>query len=261
MFEVATDVALLLALAALFAGIIDSIAGGGGLITVPALLLAGLDPVTALATNKLGGAFGSGSATLSYASRGMIDIRKQWPAALASVLGGCLGAMLATVLPSQWLRGALPLILIATALYFALKPNLDDVDRASRTTPFFFGLTVVPAIAFYDGLFGPGTGSFFMIAFVSLLGFGVLKATAHTKLLNFGSNIGSLVTFIFAGAILWKVGLAMGAAQFVGARIGSNIAVRVGSRLIKPLLVVVCVALAIRLLMDPANPLRTAIGI
>jgi uncharacterized membrane protein YfcA len=99
-----------------------------------------------------------------------------------------------------------------------------------------------------------------MIGFVSLLGYGVLKATAHTKLLNFGSNIGSLITFILAGAILWKLGLAMGAAQFLGARLGSSMAVRIGARLIKPLLIVVCVALAVRLLADPANPLRAALG-
>jgi uncharacterized membrane protein YfcA len=260
MFEIATEAVLLLMAAAFLAGIIDSIAGGGGLITVPALLLAGLDPVAALATNKVSGACGSGSATLTYASKGMVDLRNQWPSALAAAAGGVLGAALATILPSEWLSAALPAILILTALYFALKPNLDDIDRTSRMTPFLFGVTVVPAIGFYDGLFGPGAGSFFMIGFVSLLGYGVLKATAHTKLLNFGSNIGSLITFILAGAILWKLGLAMGAAQFLGARLGSSMAVRIGARLIKPLLIVVCVALAVRLLADPANPLRAALG-
>ncbi|TIW52304.1 MAG: hypothetical protein E5V56_13540, partial [Mesorhizobium sp.] len=112
------------------------------------------------------------------------------------------------------LRALLPLLLIAIALYFAVKPNMGDVDRAERLSPFLFGLTVVPAIGFYDGLFGPGTGSFLMLAFVALAGYGVLKATAHTKLLNFASNIGGFAVFAAVGVVYWKIGLMMGVAQF-----------------------------------------------
>lgn len=261
MFEVATDVAILLALAAFVAGFIDAIAGGGGLIAVPALLLAGLTPVQALATNKWQAMFGSGSATLTYASKGLVDVHKQWPSALLALVGGGLGSLVATLVPGDVLRALLPVLLVAIALYFAFKPNMDDVDRAQRMTPFLFGATVVPAIAVYDGIFGPGTGSFFMLAFVGLLGFGVLKATAHTKMLNFASNVGSFAVFAFAGAIFWKLGLLMGIAQFLGARLGASLAMRVGSRLIKPLLVIICVALAIRLMMDPTNPIRVYLGI
>ena len=100
-----------------------------------------------------------------------------------------------------------------------------------------------------------------MLAYVMLAGYGVLKATAHTKLLNFASNIGAFVTFAFAGVIVWKVGLLMGIAQFLGARLGAGLAIRNGAKLIKPLLVLTCVALAIRLLMDPAHPLRLFIGL
>lgn len=260
MFELATETVLLLMLASFAAGFIDSIAGGGGLITVPALLLAGLSPTDALGTNKLGGMFGSGSATLAYAAKGHVDLRAQIPSATLSALGGVAGALLATAIPGEWMRAFLPVLLVAIALYFAFKPNMDDIDRVQRMTPALFGFTLVPAIGLYDGLFGPGTGSFFMLAFVALLGFGVLKATAHTKLLNFGSNIGSFVIFAFAGAVVWKVGLLMGVTQFLGARVGASLAMRVGARLIKPLLVLACVALAIRLMLDPTNPLRTYIG-
>lgn len=256
MFEIATHTMILLMAASFVAGFIDSIAGGGGLMTVPALLLAGLSPIEALGTNKLGGMFGSGSATLAYASKGHVNLRSQLPSAALSAMGGAAGAGLATVIPGDWMRAALPLLLVAIALYFAFKPNMDDIDRAQRMSPFLFGLTIVPAIGLYDGLFGPGTGSFFMLAFVALLGFGVLKATAHTKLLNFGSNIGSFVIFMLAGAVVWKVGLLMGATQFLGARAGASVAMRVGAKLIKPLLVLTCVALAIRLLLDPANPIH-----
>lgn len=259
MFDIATETILLLTAAAFIAGFIDSIAGGGGLITIPALLLAGLPPVQALGTNKLQSLFGSGSATISYAAKGHVDIRKQLPAAAMSCIGSIFGALLATVLPGDILRAFMPVLLVAIALYFAFKPNMGDVDRTERMTPFLFGVTVVPAIGFYDGVFGPGTGSFFMLAFVSLAGYGILKATAHTKLLNFASNIGGLLAFAIVGAVYWKIGLIMGAAQFLGARIGAHMAMRSGARLIKPLLVCTCVALAIRLLIDPTNPLRVMV--
>lgn len=164
MFDPSLHILFMLGAAAFAAGFVDPIAGGGGLITIPTLLLAGMPPVEALGTDKL------------------------------------------------------------------------------------------------QGLFGPGTGSFYMLAFVSLAGFGVLKATAHTKLFNCATNIGAFVVFALAGAVSWKIGLLMGAAQFLGARLGAGLAIRNGAKIIKPLLVVVCVALAVKLLADPANPLRVAIG-
>jgi uncharacterized protein len=258
--ELLSTVTLLLIAAAFLAGFVDAIAGGGGLITVPALLLAGFTPVESLGTNKLQSLFGSASATMAYARKGHVDLKKQLPWALVSALGAALGAGLATVVPGEWLSIALPFLLVAIALYFALKPNMDDVDRAQRVTPFLFGLTLVPLIGFYDGIFGPGTGSFFMLAFVALAGYGVLKATAHTKLLNFASNFGAFVIFAAVGVVYWKIGLAMGIAQFLGARLGATLAMRKGAAIIKPLLVIVCVLLALRLLSDPQHPIRLWIG-
>ncbi|HEY4193556.1 MAG TPA: TSUP family transporter [Mesorhizobium sp.] len=261
MSDLSAQVILMLALAGFVAGFVDSIAGGGGLITVPALLLAGLPPVASLGTNKLQGLFGSGSATLAYASKGHVDLRRQLPSALMAAGGGALGALAATVLPGDILSAALPVILVAIALYFAIKPNMGDVDRVRRLSPFLFGLLVVPAIGFYDGVFGPGAGSFYMLAFVSLAGYGVLKATANTKLLNFASNLGGFIIFASVGVISWKIGLMMGVAQFLGARTGASLAIQSGAKIIKPLLVIVCVALAIKLLADPQNPLRLMIGL
>ena len=142
MFELATETVLLLMLASFAAGFIDSIAGGGGLITVPALLLAGLSPIEALGTNKLGGMFGSGSATMAYAAKGHVDLKAQLPSAALAALGGVAGALLATVIPGEWMRAFLPILLIAIALYFAFKPNMDDIDRVQRMTPALFGFTV-----------------------------------------------------------------------------------------------------------------------
>ena len=261
MSDVATHLLILLALAAFAAGFIDSIAGGGGLIAIPALLLAGIPPVEALGTNKLQGLFGTGSAALHYAAKGHVDVRRQLPWTVLAFITSGLGALIATKIPGEALRLTLPFVLVAIALYFALKPDMGDVDRAERVTPVLFGLTVVPLVGFYDGVFGPGTGSFLMLAFVSLAGYGVLKATAHTKFLNFASNLGAFAVFAAVGVVSWKVGFMMGVAQFVGARIGSGLAIRNGARLIKPLLVLTCIALAVRLLTDPAHPLRLMLGI
>jgi uncharacterized membrane protein YfcA len=248
MFEIATDLALLLILAALLAGFVDAIAGGGGLITVPALLLAGASPVEALATNKLQGTFGSATATLAYARAGHVRLRDQAGMAVISGVGGALGALVAHLIPAEVLRIIMPVILIGVAAFFALRKGLTDDDRVERMRPGVFTLTAVPLIAAYDGLFGPGTGSFFMIAFVALAGYGVLKATAHTKLLNFASNLGSLAVFAFSGATWWVVGFAMALGQVAGAAIGARVAMRVGARVIRPLLVATSTAMALRLI-------------
>ncbi|MAU95636.1 MAG: hypothetical protein CMP81_07090 [Fulvimarina sp.] len=242
------DIILFLVAAAFVAGYVDAVAGGGGLITIPALLLAGVDPLTALGTNKVQSLFGSASATIAYAAKGHMNLREQAPVAVLSFAGACLGALGAGVLPTEILQTGLPFLLIAVALFFAFKPGLSDVDAERRISPAVFAFTLVPLIGAYDGLFGPGTGSFFMLAFVSLAGYGVLKATAHTKLLNFASNLGGFAVFALAGAVIWKVGLIMGVAQFVGARLGAMTAMRFGATFIRPLLVIVCLALAIRLL-------------
>lgn len=248
MFEIATHLVVILICAAFLAGFVDSIAGGGGLITVPALLLAGASPIEALATNKLQGSFGAGTAVLAYAQAGHVKPRDQLAMAAVSLVAGAGGALVAHLMPAAVLRVIMPVVLVAVALFFAFKPGISDADRVERVKPAVFTFTAVPMIAAYDGFFGPGTGSFFMLAFVMLAGFGVLKATAHTKLLNFASNIGSLSVFVWSGAMWWGVGFAMAAGQVAGAALGARLAMRIGARLIKPLLVVTSTGMALRLL-------------
>ena len=250
MFDLTTEVVLLLLGAAFVAGFVDSIAGGGGLITLPALLLAGVPPVTALATNKVQGLFGAGMAAVTYARAGHVNLRRQIRAAALSFAGAVIGAFLASALPTDVIRLALPVLLIAVAVFFAVKPGLDDIDKHERITPFLFTVTFVPLIGVYDGLLGPGTGAFFMIGFVSLAGYGILRATAHTKLLNFASNVGGLVGFMLVAPPLWALGLAMGVAQMAGAYLGSTLASRIGAKLIKPVLVIASSALALKLLSE-----------
>ena len=248
MFEVSLHIAALLIFAAFIAGFVDSIAGGGGLITVPALLLAGANPIETLATNKLQGSFGSGTAMITYARAGHIDLRAQAGMAAISAIAAAGGALVAHLMPAEVLRIIMPVVLIAVAIYFAIKPGLTDQDSRARVSNAAFSVTFVPVIAAYDGFFGPGTGSFFMLGFVLLAGYGLLRATAHTKTLNFASNIGSMAVFAFSGATWWVVGLCMGLAQMAGASLGARLAMRIGAGLIKPLLVVTSTAMAARLL-------------
>ncbi len=248
MFEIATHLVVLLVCAAFVAGFVDAIAGGGGLITMPMLLLAGASPIEALATNKLQGSFGAATAVVAYARAGHVKPMQQLGMALMAALAGAAGAVVAHLMPADALRIIMPVVLVAVALFFALKPGLSDADRVERIKPAVFAFTAVPLVGAYDGFFGPGAGSFYMLGFVMLAGFGVLKATAHTKMLNFASNIGSLLLFAVGGGVWWGVGLAMAVAQIGGAALGARLAMRVGARLIKPLLVVTSTALALRLL-------------
>lgn len=248
MFEIATHLALILILVAFVAGFVDAIAGGGGLLSVPALLLCGVSPLQALATNKMQGMVGSGTAFANYVHAGQVHPRENLGMAAVSLAFGAGGSLLASSLPADFLRLIMPPILIAIALFFALKPGLNDMPRRVRISPAVFAATIVPAIAAYDGFFGPGTGSFFMLAFVLLAGSGVLRATAQTKMLNFGSNVGSFAVFALSGHMMWAVGLGMALAQIAGATLGSRLAVRVGARLIRPLLVFTSSGMALRLL-------------
>lgn len=246
MFEVSLNLLMMLLGAAFVAGFIDAIAGGGGLITLPALLLAGASPIEALSTNKVQGSFGAATAALSYARAGQVDLRAQRVPALVALAAGLFGAVLATRLPTETLHIVIPMVLIAVALFFALKRGLSDEDQVRRIRPELFTALFVPLIGTYDGMIGPGAGAFYMIGFVTLAGYGILKATAHTKLLNFSSNIGGLVIFALFGATWWFTGIAMGFAQVAGAALGSKLALRVGANLIRPLLVITSVALALR---------------
>lgn len=247
---------------AVVAACFDAIAGGGGMLTVPALLLAGLDPVSAIATNKLQGAAGTLSSTFAFARKGMIDWRPALPLAILAALGSIGGALSVSLLSRPVLSALVPVLLVAIAIYFALGVKMSDEDARARITPLVFNLALVPVIGFYDGIFGPGAGSFYMVGFVSLLGFNVLRATAYTKLANAASNVGSLCLFAATGAIVWPIGLAMAVGAMIGSQIGSRLALRYGGSLIRPLLVVISCLMALKLLAEPDNPLsRFVLGL
>ncbi|MEQ1716156.1 MAG: TSUP family transporter [Hyphomicrobium sp.] len=237
----------LLTLAATLAGFVDAIAGGGGLITLPALLLAGASPAEAIATNKLQGTFGVAAASVSYARAGQINFRSLVPAIIATAIGAALGAIAVTLLDPSLLRPFIPYALIAAALYFALAPYLRE--RAPRVplsaTAFAVGLAA--PVGFYDGLFGPGAGSLYTLAFVAFAGVNLLTATAHTKVLNLTSNVMSLIVFLVSGNVNFLLGVPMAVGQAAGAWAGSHTALRHGTWLIRPLLVVTTAVAALKL--------------
>ena len=244
-----------LALAAFVAGAIDAIGGGGGLITVPALALAGLDPVAVVATNKVTSSFGSGSATLAFARAGRIEWRRMGPAALVAGLGGMAGALALPYAPSTLIARALPVLLVAVALYFALSPGFSDKNHPPRVAPGLLGITVVPLIGLYDGVFGPGAGSFYMVAFAALAGMSAIRASAQTKLANLASNFGSVALYAAGGHVVWLAGLVMAPCQFLGGQLGARMAIAGGARLIRPVLVTMSIGLAIRLASAQGHPL------
>ncbi|MET0117019.1 MAG: TSUP family transporter [Sedimenticola sp.] len=234
----------------LVAGAVDAIAGGGGLIALPVLLSTGISPVEALATNKLQGSFGTFSSSLFFIRKKMIDLKQASFMVACTFIGSMLGTLLVQMIDLSFLTAFIPILLILVALYFLLTPSIHEEQARERIGTSLFGLTVGFGAGFYDGFFGPGTGSFFLIGFVTLLGYGLIKATAHTKLLNFTSNIASLLLFIIAGQVVWTLGLAMALGQFIGGRLGAHMAFLKGAKIIRPLIVIVTLSISAKLLFE-----------
>lgn len=243
------ELLLILFVVAFIAGWVDSIGGGGGLISIPALLWAGYTPLEALATNKLQASFGSSTATVNYRRHGLVDIKGQKLTVALTFLGSVCGTLAVQQIDSSLLEKAIPVLLMLFAVYFLFSPKISDIDRHQLITPRTFAMTVGFAVGFYDGFFGPGTGTFFTMGYVALLGYGLPKATGNTKLLNFTSNFASLLFFALSGHIVWLTGFAMAGGQMIGSYIGSHMAVRHGTRLIRPVLVTVSLLMSLKLLL------------
>jgi len=241
--------------AALMAGCIDAMAGGGGLIALPALLAAGIPPVAAVATNKLQSSLGTFGACIAYARAGHMDLKVyRWPL-IAAFLGSAGGAWLLQRVDPSILAGLMPALLIALAGYFTFSPRISEMDRHQRVGMVTLSLPI-GAIGFYDGFFGPGAGAFYTTIFIALGGLGLVRATAQTKAANFASNLAGLLTMIAGGHVIWIVGLAMAVGSITGGQIGSRLAMRFGSRLIRPLLIALSLALTAKMLLDPRNPIH-----
>ncbi|UKY37733.1 sulfite exporter TauE/SafE family protein [Pantoea dispersa] len=250
LFVVSPVVLSVLFLVAVLAAFIDSIAGGGGLLTVPSLLAAGLSPAQALATNKLQSVGGSFSASLYFVRRGAVKLREQRLNIAMTFLGAIGGTLLIQHIQAEILRQILPLLLISIGLWFLLMPRLGEADREQRLHGLAFALVGGGCVGFYDGFFGPGAGSFYALAFVTLCGFNLAKATAHAKILNFTSNFASLLFFMFGGKVVWGTGVIMLLGAFIGARLGARLVLSRGQKLIRPMVVTVSAVMSAKLLWD-----------
>ena len=245
---------VVLSLASLFAGFVDAVGGGGGLVLVPALfgVFPGAAPATLFGTNKAASVWGTGWATWQYASRVQMPWAALWPAALAALVGSGAGAWCVTVADPTLLRRALPFVLLVVLIYTLVRRNLGRVHA-----PRYQGRTqaaVASAIAFilgvYDGFFGPGTGSLLVFLFVRLLGFDFLHASASAKLLNTVTNASALLLFAYKGHVWWHLAVLMAVANVIGSLIGTRMALRHGAPFVRAVFVCVVALLIVKTVWD-----------
>ncbi|MBA2056854.1 TSUP family transporter [Psychrobacter sp. D2] len=237
------EVILMLTAVAALAGFIDAIAGGGGLLTIPAMLLANIPPVLTLGTNKLQAASGALAASITMIRKGVVKPKNIKTAIIAAFIGSIFGSIAVQLSPPDLLEKLIPFLIAAIGIYTLFAPKLGEVEAAPRISEGTWQKIAAPLIGFYDGYMGPGTGMFFALGNVALRGRKIIEATGAAKVLNLSTNIGSLIFFILGGNVLWTVGLAMMVGQTIGAYFGSHMVVKGGSRLIRPMIVLVCLVM------------------
>ena len=242
-----TTVYVILFTVAFFASLIDSVAGGGGLLTTPSMLLVGMPPLNVLATNKFQSCFGTVTSTYNYYKNGFLVEKKKKIYTILSFFGSGVGTLLVSRISNETLESIIPILLIGAAIFFITNKGPSGVKKNEKFL-IVFNL-VVFAIGFYDGFFGPGTGSFFVLAFIIIKGANIMESTAITKLLNLSSNFAAFIIFAFQGYVIWKLGLVMAVAQIAGAYTGSKFAIKNGEKVVRPVLVVVSILLSLRIIL------------
>lgn len=244
---------LLVVVAGFAAGWIDAVVGGGGLLQLPVMLMVpGITPVQALATNKMGSIFGTTTSAVTYYRRVGPDLKTAVPMALVALAGSFCGALLAASLPSSVFKPIIVAALIVVALFTMFKPSVGELTdlRHSGRRHYLLAALIGAAIGFYDGLIGPGTGSFLVIALVTLLGYAFLEASAKAKIVNLATNAGALLFFLPHGSLLWGVGLILGGANMAGGYLGARTAVSRGNSFIRVVFLLVVSVLVVKLGID-----------
>jgi uncharacterized protein len=244
-------IVVVLAVAAFGAGTVDAIAGGGGLITVPALLAAGLPPQIALGTNKGQSVWGSGAAMVAFWRAGRIDRAQARFTFPLGLVGSLAGATLVLGISKDALRPVVIGMLIGAAVLLVIKKPSRDADAPTRPA---IAAVLALVIGAYDGFFGPGTGTFLIVGFVALCGRSLVSASADAKVVNFGSNLAAVLVFARDGAVVWEVALPMAVGQLLGGVIGARLAMRGGARVVRIVVLVVSGALIAKLAWDIVAP-------
>lgn len=242
---------MLLTAVAFVAGYISSIAGAGGLLTLPLLLWTGLPPVQALATNKVQSALGTLSSTWNFFRKGHLHLRELVPAIVLALIGSVGGTLVVQRVGNEVLVRLIPIMLIVIAIYFLFSPRIADHATRARISHLQFAVIVALPMGFYGGFFGPGMGSIFPFLFVWLCGYSLPKATAQTKMMVLTINATSATLFVAGGHVLWDVAALMSAAQMLGARLGSNAVMSRGTGFVQPVIITVTVVMALKLLVWP----------
>ncbi|NUL47880.1 TSUP family transporter [Cellulosimicrobium funkei] len=240
----------LVVLAGLAAGWIDAVVGGGGLLQLPVLLMVpGITPVQALATNKLGSVFGTTTSAITYYRRVHPDLSTALPMAVVALVGSFGGAIVATLLPAAVIRPVIVAALIGVAVFTAARPQLgrDSGLRYSGRRHLAVALVIGLVIGFYDGVLGPGTGTFLVISLVAVLGYTFLQGSAKAKIVNLFTNLGAIAFFLPSGHILLGLGLVLGAANMIGGYLGARMAIQRGSGFIRIVFLVVVFVLIAKL--------------
>jgi uncharacterized protein len=238
-----------LALVAFVAGAIDAIAGGGGLLTVPALLFTGLPTHLVLGTNKGQSVFGSLAAALRYRRAGLLALRTSWPSFVLGFVGSLVGAWLVLLLAPAVLRPVVLVMLPAAAALVLVRPRGTTRPRKAH-----WGLAIALAIGAYDGFFGPATGTFLILAYVGLLGIPPTQASANAKVVNFASNLAAFMLFAARGVVVWHIALPMATGQIAGGWLGAHVALRAGDRLVRAAVAVIALAMVVKLVLDMVMP-------
>ncbi|WP_344972740.1 TSUP family transporter [Streptosporangium fragile] len=236
--------------AAAGAGWVDAVVGGGGLLQLPALLVAGVPPVQALATNKLAAFAGTASAAVTYARTTKIDASVAVPAGLGALLFSGLGAASAAAISRDALIPLVMAALVGVALFVTLRPGLGTRPHPHPRTGGRLAAAIAATgvgVAFYDGILGPGTGTFLIIAFTTILGLDFVSGSAHSKIINSCTNLGALLLFGYQGHVLWLLGLAMAVCNVAGAQLGARMALRRGAAFVRAVLLCVVVAMVAKL--------------
>jgi len=236
----------ILFLASFVAGFLDTLAGGGGLIVLPALVLSGIPPLSALGTNKLQGTMGTATATYMMLRNRRVSWSDIKFLMLSAFIGSIFGTIAVQFINTEFLTFVIPAVLLFTAMYFLLAPQPREGSANSRLSKGRYQKVIVPLIGWYDGMFGPGTGSFFALAGVSLRGLGLIDATAVAKTLNFSTNIASLLVFLIAGKVVWLIGFLMMIGQFFGAWGGSKCLFRMNPKYLRLIVVTMCVGMLVK---------------
>ncbi len=248
MIELSPFLLTTLTLVAFVAGFISSIAGAGGLLTLPVLLWAGLPPINALATNKLQSSLGSLSSSWNFYRRGHVSLYEIRGSLCFALCGAILGTFTVQQIGNDTLMRLIPVLLVVIALYFLFSPRVADCNTSPRLNSKQFAIVAALPMGFYGGFFGPGMGSILPFLFVWLCGYNLRKATAQTKVMILLVNGSSALIFALRGDVLWELAFCMSVAQIIGARIGSNMVISRGTAVVQPLIVMVTLALAIKLL-------------